>query len=84
MPSCPVCKVEFAAKLDIHAVSPVVQRMLRKLEIRCDRLPHTPLITPHLRILSQDENIRHICQSIVDKIQALCPPVTDDTVHAHP
>jgi len=36
VPSCPVCKVEFAAKSDIHAVSPVVQRMLRKLEIRCD------------------------------------------------
>jgi len=36
-------------------------------------------IIPHLHVLSQDENI-HICQSIVDKTQALCPPVTDDVV----
>jgi len=33
VPSCPICKVDFAAKSDIHAMSPVVQRTLRKLEI---------------------------------------------------
>ena len=44
----------------------------------CEKLKFP--ITPHLRVLSQDENIRHICQSIVDKTQALCPPVTDDAV----
>jgi len=42
----------------------------------CEKFP----IIPHLHVLSQDENIIHICQSIVDKTQALCHPVTDDAV----
>ena len=42
----------------------------------CEKFP----IIPHLHVLSQDENIIHICQSIVNKTQVLCPPVTDDAV----
>ena len=40
MPSCPVCSTEFKEKSSIHAPSPVVQEILKELQIHCDNFQH--------------------------------------------